>query len=172
MEIFKVGDRQIHAGRSWVDSSGTRHPKTWSSQWSDDEKKAAGISSVILQSFPDQRIFDSRHADDGSVVSKKRALDGENGVKATLIKEIKSQQGSLLAQTDWAIIRKSDKGTAVPAAVQRWRDSIRSKATEMESAINSASDTDAVAALFLRYEGKFPDGEKKGILFDWPEIDD
>ena len=169
MEIYKVGDRQIHAGRSWVAADGTRHPKSWA-RWSAEEKKAAGISTVILQPFPDQRLYDSRHADDGSVVSTPKSLDGKRGVKATLIAEVKQQQTSLLAQTDWAIIRKNDTGNkAVPANIQSWRDAIRSKSDAMESAINSASDTDAVAALFLIWNA---DGTTSGILYDWPTLDD
>jgi len=169
MEIFKVGDRQIHANRSWVDSAGTRHPKTWHT-WTAEEKKAKGITSVILQSFPDQRLYDSRHADDGSVVSTPRALDGERGVKASLIAMVKQQQASLLAQTDWAIVRKADTGNkAVPTNIQTYRDAIRSKATEMETAIANAANTDAVAALFLSWD---VDGNKSGILYDWPVLDD
>ena len=178
MEIYKVGDRQIHAGRSWVDSSGTRHPKTWSSQWTDEEKKAAGISSVFLQSFPDQRLYDSRHNDDGSVASTPKALDDVTkdgiktpGVRSNLIAMVKQQQASFLAQTDWAIVRKADAGSeaAVPANIQSWRNAIRAKATQMETAIANAADTDAVAALFLNIDA---DGKKSGILFEWPELDD
>lgn len=170
MEIYRVDDgaREIYAGRSWVAADGTQHPKSWA-RWSAEEKAAAGITSVFLQSFPDQRLYDSRHAEDGSVVSTPKPLDGEHGVKASLIAMVKQQQASLLAQTDWAIIRKADKGTAVPSAIQTYRDAIRSAGNAMESAINSASDTDAVAALFLNIDA---DGKKSGILYEWPELDD
>lgn len=176
MEIYRVNGKQIHANRSWVDSAGTRHPKTWSAQWSDEEKKAAGISTVVLQSFPDQRLYDSRHNDDGSVVSTPKALDdvGEGmskvpGVRSNLIAEVKQQQASLLALTDWAIVRKADCNKAVPASIDSWRSAIRSKATEMETAIANAADTDAVAALFLSRDA---DGTETGILYDWPELAD
>jgi hypothetical protein len=175
MEIYKVGDRQIHANRSWVATDGTRHPKSWHT-WSAEEKKAAGISSVFLQSFPDQRLYDSRHNDDGSVASTPKALDDVTkdgiktpGVRSNLIAMVKQQQGALLAQTDWVILRKADKGTAVPTAIQTYRDAIRTKATEMETAITNAANTDAVAALFLSWD---VDGNKSGILYDWPELDD
>jgi len=175
MEIFKVGDRQIHANRSWVASDGTRHPKTWA-RWSDEEKAAAGISTVVLQSLPDDRLYASSHNADGSVSSSARTLDdvGEGmskvpGVRSNLIAEVKQQQASLLAQTDWAIVRKADNNTAIPAAIQSWRDAIRSKATEMETAIANAANTDAVAALFLSWD---VDGNKSGILYDWPELAD
>jgi hypothetical protein len=177
MEIFRVDDgaRQIHAGRSWVAADGTRHPKSWT-RWSDEEKAAAGITTVVLQSFPDQRLYNSHHADDGSVVSTARALDdvGEGmlkvpGVRSNLIAEVKQQQASLLALTDWAIVRKADNGTAIPAAIQSWRDALRSKSTAMETAIANAADTDAVAALFLSWD---VDGNKSGVLYDWPELDE
>ena len=87
--------------------------------------------------------------------------------------EVKSQQESLLNQTDWAIIRKADKGTAIPSNIQTYRDAIRTKATEMENAIEGAANTDAMAALFLTYTLN-EDGSttKSGTLYDWPELGD
>ena len=95
------------------------------------------------------------------------------GVKSVLKNEVKSQQESLLNQTDWAIIRKADKGTAIPSNIQTYRDAIRTKATEMENAIDGAANTDAMAALFLTYTLN-EDGSttKSGILYDWPELED
>jgi hypothetical protein len=91
----------------------------------------------------------------------------ELGVKSTLKNEVKSQQGSLLAQTDWAVVRKSEKSTAIPTLIATWRDAIRTKATEMESAIDGAADTAAVDALFVSHD---VDGNKSGIIYDWPEF--
>lgn len=188
--IFKVGDQTIRPGRAWRDSDGTLQPKNWNI-WSEEEKKAAGISEIVLQTFPDQRLYWSSHNDDGSVASTAKSLadvnevdkdgkaildsDGNQvvtlGVKSNLKNEVKDQQGSLLAQTDWAIVRKADKGTAVPSNIQTWRDAIRTKATEMEAAIDNAANTDAVEALFLKYT-EDSDGKrtKSGILYDWPEL--
>jgi len=188
--IFKVGDQTIRPGRAWRDSDGTLQPKNWNI-WSEDEKKAAGISEVVMQSFPDQRLYTSSHNADGSVASTVKALadvnevdkdgkailgsDGNQlvtlGVKSSLKNEVKSQQASLLFQTDWAVVRKADKGTAIPSNIQTYRDAIRTKATEMETAIDNAADTDAVEALFLKWTTD-SDGKttKSGILYDWPEL--
>ena len=162
MEIFRVDDgaRQIHAGRSWVAADGTQHPKSWA-RWSADEKKAAGISTVVLQPFPDDRLYMSSHNADGSVSSTPRELDGEFGVKASLISQVKQQQGALLAQTDWQIIRKADAGTAIDAKVNSWRSAIRDKGDASEAAITGAADTAALAVLL-----------DAGTLFDWPELDE
>ena len=39
----------------------------------------------------------------------------------------------------------------------------------MEDAIDAASDMDAFKALFLVWDGE---GNKSGILFDWPELEE
>jgi len=188
--IFKVGDQTIRPGRAWRDSDGTLQPKNWNI-WSEDEKKAAGISEVVMQPFPDERLYSSSHNADGSVASTVKPLadvnvvdkdgkaildsDGNQlvspGVKSNLKNVVKEKQASLLSLTDWAIVRKADKGTAVPSNIQTWRDAIRTKATEMETAIDNAADTDAVEALFLKYTTD-SDGKttKSGILYDWPEL--
>ena len=188
--IYKVGDQSIRPGRAWKDADGTLQPKNWQ-VWSADEKKAAGISEVVMQPFPDQRLYRSSHNDDGTVASTARSLTDVNevdkdgkaildsdgnqlvtpGVRSSLKSEVKTQQSKYLAQTDWAIVRKADKGTAIPSNIQTWRDAIRTKATEMETAIDNAADTAAVEALFLKWATD-SDGKttQSGILYDWPEL--
>ena len=80
---------------------------------------------------------------------------------------MKEQQASLLAQTDWAVVRKADTDKAIPSNIATWRAAIRTKATAMENAIDGAGDIDAFIALFLSWDG---DGNKSGILYDWPEL--
>jgi hypothetical protein len=188
--IYKVGDQSIRPGRAWKDADGILQPKNWQ-VWSADEKKAAGISEIVMQPFPDQRLYRSSHNDDGTVASTARSLTDVNevdkdgkaildgngnqlvtlGVKSSLKSEVKTQQAKYLAQTDWAIVRKADKGTAIPSNIQTWRDAIRTKATEMETAIDNAADTAAVEALFIK-RTMGSDGEtiKSGILYEWPEL--
>jgi len=68
---------------------------------------------------------------------------------------------------DWAVVRKSEKSTAIPSNIATWRDAIRSKATAMETAIDGAADIAAVAALFVSHDVS---GNKSGVLYDWPEL--
>ena len=84
---------------------------------------------------------------------------------------MRTQQGSLLSQTDWALVRKVDTAVSVPVNIQTWRDAIRTKATAMEDAITAAADTAAVAALFVTYTVEDDDSiTKSGILYDWPVL--
>ena len=69
------------------------------------------------------------------------------GLKYNAIQKVKQQQSSYLTQTDWYIIRKADAGTAIPTAIQTWRDAIRADATRIENAIIAVSTMDAFIAL-------------------------
>jgi hypothetical protein len=185
--MWKHNGRTIRTGKGWTDDNGVQHPANWH-VWSASEKVAAGVVEIAEETPPDSRLYHWGQNSDGTITSTAKSLadvnevdangdplldeDGNqvvtHGVKYNLKQEVKSQQGSLLSQTDWYIVRKADKDTAIPSNVQTWRDAIRTKATEMETAIDNAADTDAIAALFVGYDA---DGNKSGILYDWPELD-
>ena len=171
--MFKHHNITITPGKAWTASNGTQHPANWH-LWGSEERKKWNITEIVEDTPPDSRLYKWAMDSDGKITSTAKPLDdsgsGESlvlGVKSTLKNAVKNQQQSLLSQTDWAIIRKSDKETAIPSNIQTWRDAIRAKATEMENAIDSASDTDAVAALFVTWD---KDGKKSGVLYDWPEL--
>ena len=163
----------IREGSSWISADGVKHPSNWHI-WSEDEKKLAGLEEIIPDPIPNGVTWWYTQDVDGTVTKKAKNLNDvtENGVvilgvKSIIIERVKSQQESLLAKSDWAIIRKVDKGTSIPNNIQTWRDAIRIKATEMEDAISNATDTEAVEALFVIWDGE---GNKSGILYDWPEL--
>jgi hypothetical protein len=177
----------VREGSSWVDANDIRHPRNWHI-WSEDEKKAAGLEELTPDPIPNSITWWFTQDAAGKVTKTAKELDDVNatnpitgellkdekgnqrvtlGVKSVLIDQVKHRQGSLLTQTDWAFIRKADKGTAIPSNIQTYRDAIRTKATEMENAINGAADTAAIEALFLAWDSE---GNKTGILYDWPEL--
>ena len=69
------------------------------------------------------------------------------GKKWQRIQEVKDIQGSRLQEYDWYYIRKDDTGTAVPSAIQTYRNSVRTKATDIETSITAATDTTALQAI-------------------------
>ena len=167
---------EIKPGRGWKDVNGVRHPKNWNI-WSNDYKTSMNIEEITLDAKPDGRFH--KWIDNGidgiSNITDKPlddiTKDGRTvkGIRSEYIQKVKEQQGSLLAQTDWAIIRKADAGTDIPAKIATWRAAIRTKATEMEKAITDAKDMDAFKALFVVWD---KDGKKSGILYDWPELEE
>jgi len=169
--MWKYHNITINPGQAWTDVNGVRHPRNWHI-WSDAEKAKYNITEVVEDSPPDSRLYKWVMDSNGKITSTAKSLNDNGdilGVKSTLKNEVKSQQGSLLSQTDWAYIRHYDSGTEVPANIETWRNAIRAKATEMENAIDSASDTDAIASLFIVWD---KDSKKSGILYDWPELEE
>ena len=69
------------------------------------------------------------------------------GLKYNAIQKVKQQQSGFLTQTDWYIIRKADVGTAIPTAIQTFRNAIRADATRIENAITAATTMDEFIAL-------------------------
>jgi hypothetical protein len=149
------------------------HPSNWQI-WSSTEKDRYDLKEVADPVYPDERLYFSVTDNQGNITSTAKAIDdsgsGDNlvlGLKSTFKNEVKKQQGSLLSQTDWYIVRKVDKSTAIPSNIQTWRDAIRTKATEMENALDACSSVDDIAKLWLEVD---IDGKKSGILYDWPEL--
>ena len=152
--MWKYGDRIIRPGKGWVDDNKVRHPSNWHI-WSTEEKAKHNLKEVVEDLKPDSRLYCWSQDSDGKITSTAKALDDSEGVvglKTTMKNEVKSHQGSLLSQTDWAYIRHYDSGTDVPANIETWRNAIRVKATEMEDAIDKASDIDGIAALLASWD--------------------
>ena len=171
---------EIKPGKGWRDANGVLHPRNWHI-WSDDHKASMNIEEITLDAKPDGKFHNwiDKGLEGISNITDKKLDDtgsGDNlvlGLKSKEKLNVKSQQGSLLAQTDWAVVRKADTGTAIPSKIATYRAAIRTKATEMEKAIDDASDMAAFKALFLTHK-KDSDGKiiKSGILFDWPELEE
>ena len=188
--MWKYNGRHIKEGKAWTDDNGIQHPANWY-VWTEQEKQAAGLTWITLDTPPDSRLYNWNQNSDGTITSTAKAIEDVNevdadgnalldsdgnqvvtlGVKSNLIQQVKTQQASLLSQSDWAVVRKLDTTTAIPANIQTWRDAIRSKATAMEEEIKTAVDTDAIAELFMTYTLEENGSTiKAGILFDWPSL--
>ena len=87
------------------------------------------------------------------------------GLKSKHKESIKQQASSLLTPTDWYVIKASDIAEySIPSAVATFRTSVRTRSNEMETAIDNASDVDALAALYVYTDGERPLGE-------WPVLE-
>ena len=156
-----------------------QYPSNIMSVWSAEDLEAIGIYEVVVdntnlkdseyyintnQSFDfangtvtasygtaTAKALDDVTEDDGSVTK---------GLKYNHKEIINSQAGSLLSATDWYTIREADGGTACPDNVSTHRAAVRTKANKMCTAIDDASDVDALAALYIYDEdGDRPLGE-------------
>ena len=70
------------------------------------------------------------------------------GLKYNLIQTLKQQVAGILSDTDWYITRNTEKSTAIPSSISTYRDAVRTKQAEMETAITNASNTPALETLY------------------------
>lgn len=73
-------------------------------------------------------------------------------VKASKVDELKSMANSILAPTDWYVIRNTETAVSVPSEITSFRDSVRTYTDTAETAINALTDVESVKA----YEFSFP----------------
>jgi len=98
-------------------------------------------------------LWTQQDSDDGDLPSDKSVGDVKTeGLKTVLIKTLKQQVAGILSNTDWYITRNTEKSTAIPSSISTYRDAVRTKQAEMETAITNASDTPALETLYTYTE--------------------
>ena len=147
-----------------------QYPQNIFSVWSSEELEAIGIYEVVINNtnYKNPEYYTNTNqsfdfADDTVTASYGTATAKDLDELKTNHKQIiNSQAGSLLSTTDWYTIREADGGTACPDNISTHRAAIRTKANAMCTAIDDASDVDALAALYVydddgdRPLGEFP----------------
>lgn len=135
--MWKYNGKAIRSGRGWVDAYGVQHPSSWLT-WSDSEKTSKGL---VWEDDP--APFDNRFY--WSANNPKDVAD----LKIDWTAKTKATAGSLLAPTDWYVVRKAeDSTTTIPTDVATYRASVRTASNTIETAITNAADHTAFMALF------------------------
>jgi hypothetical protein len=76
------------------------------------------------------------------------------GLKSQFIAQVKQTAGSILAQTDWMVIRKAERDVAIPTATVAYRASVVAKADELEASITAVTTVEELAGLDLSFPSK------------------
>ena len=116
-------------------------------------------------------LWTQEDSDNGDLPDDKEVGDVKVQGLKTLKKEIIKQQASqLLEPTDWHNHKALDDDTyTIPANIKTYRTNIRTKSNEMETAINNASDVDALKALYEYTQQA--DGSFTRPLGEWPTLE-
>jgi len=73
------------------------------------------------------------------------------GLKSNHIAQVKQTANSILAQTDWMVIRKAERNIAIPADTVAYRAAVVAKASELETAISAVTSVEELIALNLSF---------------------
>lgn len=178
--MWTYNGRTIRVGRSWTDDNGVKHPANWS-RWSDEEKADHGLTWVadpdpfdsrfyystdVAKSLEDTNVTD----DDGNPLLENGVQVVNQGLKSIAIAETKAKAATLLARSDWKIVKAAEvEDYSVDQATLDYRAAVRAASNTIETAINAAADLDAFKAL---YNATF---DANGVqtapapINDWPQ---
>ncbi len=135
---------------------GIRYPANWLRLASVEEKEALGVIEVEDQIRPDDRFYWVSQNEDGSFTAVPKDLDD---LKAQFVAQVKETAGTLLAQSDWKVVRASEGVKPVDDETLAYRASVRSKSNDYEASINACTSVEELA----------------GLSFDWkiePQVEE
>jgi hypothetical protein len=143
---WKHNGRVIKIGKSWIDDSNIRHPRNWAI-WTATYKEAMGLvwEDDPTPLGPYDNFYYYGWNSDGDALLPKPLAD----LQASKVTQAKETSASMLSNTDWYIIRKSETNTAIPSGITAYRTAVRASYTTLKTAINNASD---IAGLQACYE--------------------
>ena len=174
---FKLGTKTIQLDTPFTHND-IQYPANWIRLASEEDKEAIGLVWEADPVRADDRYYwngdinnpkaleDKEESDqDGNPLYVKvlGVVDGEpamvdsdkrlvtKGLKSNFIAQIKTTAGSILAQTDWMVIRKAERNVDIPASVATYRASVVAKATELEASISAVTTVEQLIALDLSF---------------------
>ena len=140
---------------------GTGYPANWLRLATPEMREAIGITEIVDQPRPDDRFYWVSENPDGSWTAIPKDLDG---LKVTWAAQFRQTAWTLLAPSDWLIIRKQEVDTPVPADWSSYREAVR---TTTELAITSMEATTDIEAFIASVTSvQWPTGPDAPVAVD------
>ena len=167
--MLLLDGKQLVPGRPFT-HNGIQYPSNWLRLTSWEEKEAIGITEVPDPAPVDTRFYwdhdlPKRLEDEPAVDENNDPVLDENGVQVIntgLKTQWKAQQDqtaySLLAPTDWYVVRKTEVGTDVPVGITSFRADVRTICEGRKNAIGLATDVPSLIGI-TTFSG-----------LDWPRL--
>ena len=163
---YKINGRLLQVGRSFT-LGDIMYPANWLQKSTEAERTAVGITWEDDPVRADDRYYwngdinnpkmldDRLEVDENGQPLWEQVLDNSDplnpvmvdsnvqmktlGLKSNMIAQVKHTAGTILAQTDWYVTRKSEKAVDIPVDVETKRDAVRTECDRLETAINAVT---------------------------------
>jgi len=170
---FKLGTKTIQLDTPFTHND-IQYPANWIRLASEEDKSDIGMTWEADPVRADDRYYwdgdinnpkaldDKEESDEngnpiyvkvlGVVDGKPAMVDSDKrlvtkGLKSNLISQVKAAAGSILAQTDWMVIRKAERNVDIPTSVADYRASVVEKAAELEAHISAVTTVEQLISL-------------------------
>ena len=147
--MFLLNGNRLPEGTSFYDANGTQYGSGWLNQATEEQKLAIGITWVADAVRADDRFYWDGDINNPKALSDvTETVEGKEyttkGLKSNFIAQVKQTAGSLLANTDWYIVRKAERNVDIPAKVVTKRAAIVTEADRLETAIAGVTTVEAL----------------------------
>ena len=164
--MYTLNGKTLRLDKAFTTEDGRQFPRNWLRLSTKADRDALGIVETpdVVTPYYDQRFYWGPQ--------NPKDLDQ---LKEQWTAQVKQIAGTLLAQTDWYVTRKSETDTAVPADVLARRSEIRTYSGEKEAAITACVDVAELAAYltgpdFNRWEPE-PETPAEEVVVEEPVVD-
>ena len=145
-------------------TTGIQYPRNWLNLASDSEKASVGFIEITYSGsnknseyYTNSESSPVYNSSAGTVViTKSSTAKNLANLKITKKEEASANAYISLQSTDWYVVRKEEISTAIPSKITAYRTAVRLVCNSLKTAIDSASDVDAVAALYYNADGIDP----------------
>ena len=158
--MLLLDGKQLRPGRPFT-HNGIQYPANWLRLTSWEEKAAIGITEVA-----DPAPVDTRFYWDTDIPKQlEDTTDVVSGITTTGLKtQWKAQQDqtayTLLAPTDWYVVRKTETDEAIPVGITSFRGEVRNISNQRKVSIDTASSVENLIGI-TTFSG-----------LDWPNLSD
>ena len=120
--------------------NGIQYPANWLNHASPEEKSASGLEEVVVvgERF-DDRVYWVAEQFNGATITFVNTPKELESLTSSWTSQINQIANSLLAPTDWMIIRKAERKTAIPGTVTTYRSDVVAESNRLTTAIASAT---------------------------------
>ena len=167
--MFLLNGKHLPEGVGFRDANGTQYASNWLNLSTEEEKLAIGITWVADPVRADDRFYWNGDINNPKALEDKLEVKEDDtplykqvydkttesmvdtteqvvtkGLKSNFIAQVKDTAGSLLAQTDWYVIRKAERNVDIPEEIALKRTQIVTEANRLETDIKASTTVEGL----------------------------
>jgi len=127
--MFLLNGNRLQEGTGFTDKDGNQYPSNWLNLSTEEEKLEIGITWVADVVRADDRFYWDGNLDNPKDLAQ---------LQSQFISQIKNTAGTMLAQSDWYVIRKLERSVDIPEEVATNRATIITESNRLEDAITKS----------------------------------
>jgi hypothetical protein len=152
---YKIETKTIQMDTPFT-HNGIQYPANWIRLASEEDKSDIGLVWEDDPVRADDRFYWNGNINNPKALEDvTETVDGKEyttkGLKSNFITQVKATAGSILAQTDWMVIRKAERNIDIPESIVEYRTAVIAKADELETSIQAVTTVEELINLNLSF---------------------